>query len=305
MRAVKPVQIDPLKLISTNVPLDDAPEWVASQVGTVGQQVIYQRMLYELLVAGDWGATPPGQGNTAAPRWLLIGWANRWKMFNKKSGNKWLIGQATENPESVDVTVRPGTVVNSIGLVGVSATSVQVIMTVPGQGEVYNRTFNMIMREPVRNWYQHWFNPFTVQTNIATFDLPAYGGADIRVIASYPNAVARVGTFVIGAMRDIGVAVYGSGLSYNSYSRTEEDDFGNVTIVSRGSRRTNEFDVQVETDAMSGVVRFLDSVRDDPTLYVGAEHIDATIAVGWLRSYPVVISNPAFSTMNLEVRSLE
>lgn len=305
MRAVKPVQIDPLKLVSSNVPLDDAPEWAPSTVYAVGDPVLYQRMVYEALVAGDAGTTPPGQGSAAVTRWLLIGPANRWQMFNKRAGNKWLIGQATANDDSIDVTIRPGTVVNSIGLVGVSATSVQIIMTVPGQGEVYNRTFEMIEREPVRNWYQHWFNPFAVQTNIAVFDLPAYGSADVRVIASYPNGVARIGTFVIGAMRDLGVAVYGSGLSYNSYSRTEEDDFGNVTIISRGSRRTNEFDVQVETELMSSVVRFLDSVRDEPTLYVGAEHLDATIAVGWLKSYPVVISNPAFSTMNLEVRSLE
>lgn len=304
MRAVRPVQIDELKLISSNVPVDDAPAWVSMATYAVGDLVVYERIIYESLVAGS-SAVPPGQGSTSTPRWLLIGPVNRWRMFNKRVGNKWLIGQVTSNNDSIDVTVRPGAVVNSIGIVGVSAATVQIIMTVPGEGEVYNRTFQMIQREPAKNWYEHWFNAFLVQRSVVTFDMPAYGSADIQVIVTNTGGIAKVGTFVIGAMRDLGSAVYGSGLSYNSYSRTDEDEFGNVTIISRGSRRTNEFDIQVKTEEMSDAVRFLDGVRDEPTLYVGTESIEATVVVGWLKSYPVVISNPAFSTMNIEVRSLE
>lgn len=301
MRVVRPVQIDESNLISTNVPLGDAPEWTPNTVYALGDQRVYGLVLYEALVAGDGGTTPPGQQTAATPRWFAIGPVNRWRMFNKRIGNRWLTGLSTSNPDEIDITIRPGIIVNSIGLVGVSAREVEISVTVPGQGQVYGATYSLVTRGAVRNWYQHWFSEFARRTTVVDFNLPAYRNGDIRIVVRNPGATAKVGTFVVGAMRQIGVTVYGSGVDFNSFSRVTEDDFGNVEIVSRGSRRTNQFDVDVERTATDAAVEFLDSIRDEPTLYVGSEAMDSTVVVGWLRKSPFVFANYAISKLNIEV----
>lgn len=304
MKVVKPVQIDPLKLLVSNVPVDDAPEWASGTTYTLGLSVVYQLNIYESLVANNTGNTPGVVPPDGVPKWLNKGPVNRWRMFNKRQGNKWLGDLYTENEESIDFTIRPGEVVNSIGIVGSFAQSIQIIMTVPDEGEVYNQTFDMV-DTTVNNWYDYWFSPIERRSNLSIFNLPAYGNADIQVIASSPSGVVRIGTFIVGRLEVIGGAVYGTSLGYTSYSRTTEDDFGNITITPRGSRRFVDFDVRVETSRVSYVMQLLDSMKDTASLYVGSDDIDATIIVGRFERLQSVLTNVAYCEMNLEVRSLE
>ena len=301
MRIVRPFQITGTNLINSNVPIETLPVWQANTNYGLGEQVIYNLVIYESLAAGDAGANPPGTPTAAAPRWLAIAPVNRWRMFNKRVGNRWLPGLYTEQADEIDFTVSLTGIVNSVALVGVSAATVQIIMTAPGNIEVYNETFDMTTRETVTNWYEHWFNQFTRRTSVVTFDLPAYGNAQIRVIASASSATVKIGTFVVGSARKIGDTLVDSGVDFRSYSRVTEDDFGSVEVVSRGSRRSNTFRVSVDRANTDAALSLLDSVRDEPTLYVGDESMDSTITVGWLRNSPATFSNIAKTNMNIEV----
>lgn len=301
MKVVKPVEIDPLKLISSNVPVDDAPEWASSSTYAVGDSVIYNLVIYESLIDNNTNNIP---GTALVPKWLNKGPVNRWRMFNKRQGNRWLPDLYTQNPESIDITIRPGEVVNSLGIVGSFASTIQVIMTVDGMGEVYNQTYSMVDTS-ITNWYDYWFSPITRRSNLSIFNLPSYGNADIRIIASSEGGVARIGTLIVGRLEVIGGAVYGTSLGYNSYSRTTEDEFGNIIITPRGSRRFVDFDVRIETPRISYVMSLLDSLRDTAALYVGSDEIDATIIVGRFDRLQSVLTNTAYCEMNLEVRSLE
>lgn len=301
MRVVRPAAVTPLTLIASNVPEDDAPAWAAGTYA-LGARVIRNRHVWESLTANN--TATPGEETVSPFKWQDLGPLNRWLMFDKKAGNTWLIGKATRNAESVDVTIRPGMVVNAVGIVGVQAVSVQVIVTDPSDGVVYDRTVTMA-DVGVTSWYDYYFAPIGRRDNMILFDLPAYGTADVRIIVSSPGGTAQVGTLVMGGAVEIGTAVYGTGLGIAGYTRTEEDEFGNVTLVPRGSRRVVDFDLRIPTEDISPVMRLLNSLRDTASLYVGADTMDATIIVGRFEQLQTVIANPAYCEMNLEVRSLE
>ena len=301
MRVVRPAAVTPLTLIASNVPEDDAPAWAAGSYA-LGDRVTRNRHVWESLAANN--TATPGEETQSPLKWLDLGPVNRWLMFDKKAGTKWLIGKATAQADSIDVTIRPGSVVNSVGMVGVRGVSVQVIVTDPVDGVVYDRTITMA-DVGVSNWYDYWLSPIGRRDNMILFDLPAYGTADVRVIVSSPGGTAQVGTLVMGGAVEIGTAVYGTGLGIAGYTRTEEDEFGNVTLVPRGSRRVVDFDLRIPTEDISPVMRLLNSLRDTASLYVGADTMDATIIVGRFEQLQTVIANPAYCEMNLEVRSLE
>lgn len=301
MKVVRPIAVTEASLTASNVPEDDAPAWTAGTYNT-GNQVIRNHHVYESVADGN--TATPGAETTAPLKWQDLGATNRWRMFDKKAGNKWLIGKSTENADSIDVTIDPNRTVSAVGLVGVDALSVRVIMTDPVEGVVYDRTEKMT-DTGVMSWYDYFFAPFEHRDNLALTDLPAYGTADVQVIANAPGATARIGMMVIGSAVDIGCAIYGTGLGIDSYSLTTEDDFGNVTIIPRGSKRIVDFDLRIDTDQISMVMRLLDSLRDVPSLYIADGNIDATIILGRFERLDSVISSPSISEMSLEIRSLQ
>lgn len=301
MKVVPPYEITPSNLTS-NVPENDYAEWTAGTYPQGTRKIIAaQHAIYEVLATTT--ADSPLDGIAkAVPTWLVVGPTNRWKMFNKRAGNTWMIGTFTSNPNTIDVTVHATKRTNSIGLVGVKASSVQIIMTVSG-AEVYNQTISMSTKAG-GSWYQYYFGPFKIRNNLAEFDLPPYANADIRVIISAPGSTAQVGMMVVGWAKEIGWARWGTSLGSESYSNVKEDDFGNVTITPRGKRRFVDFDIAMYANQVSTALQILEPLGDTAALYVGSETIDSTIIVGRFDRLALTLPNVAISEYSLEVRSL-
>lgn len=302
MRIVRPVSIVESNLDAINVPIDDAPPWAADTVYQTGDPVIWNLVVYEYLSTGNAGPNPPDTPTATAPKWFAVAPVNAWRAFNKRIGNRWLPDLYASNPDVIDFTVSPGGIVNSVGLTGVYAQEVQIIMTAPGGEEVYNKTYSLAEREPVTNWYEHWFNNFTRRSSVTDFDLPAYGNATIRVIARSEGETVRIGTFVVGAMRKIGDTLIGSGFNFRSRSTFSEDPvFGGVEIVSRGSGRENDFRVSVDRGSTDAAVNLLEEIRDTPTLFVGDSSLDSMTLFGWMKDSPGVVDSIAKTLLNIKV----
>ncbi len=300
MKVVPPVEIAPSAMISNNVPETDNALWLIGTAYKVGDKVMLNHRNYEALVAHT--GRNPETDTASPPAWLDLGPTNRWKMFNKRAGNTWTPGTFTSNPESIDLTVRPGKRINSIGLIGVRAASVQIQMIVGGS-VVYDQTFSMSLKAG-GSWYRYYFGEFKSKDNVARFDLPPFNNADIRVIALAPGSTARIGMMVIGMAKTIGTAVYGTSIGIESYSSVKEDDFGNVTIVPRGKRRTIDFDIVLSADQVSSTLRALEPLSDTVALYVGSDGLDYTIIAGRFERLAMGLPMYGRANYSLETRSL-
>ncbi|WP_047528633.1 hypothetical protein [Pseudomonas sp. 11/12A] len=299
MKVVPPVEIAPTMLAS-NVPETDNPLWLIGTLYKVGDKAMLNHRNYEALV--EHTGKNPETDTSSPPVWLDLGPTNRWKMFNKRAGNTWTIGTFTSNPESIDLTVRPGKRINSIGLVGVRAASVQIQMIVGGS-VVYDQTFSMSLKAG-GSWYRYYFGAFKTKDNVARFDLPPFNNADIRVVALAPGGTARIGMMVIGMATIIGVAVHDTSIAIDSFSSVKEDDFGNVTIIPRGKRRSVDFDIVLASDQVSSVLRTLEPLSDTVALYVGSEGLDYTIIAGRFERLAMGLPTYGRAAYSLETRSL-
>lgn len=307
MKLIRPASITEATLTASNVAETDAQAWSASKSGgyAKGDRVLDAHHVWEWLSATAGNTTVAPSADTSTPaKWFDTGASNRWKMFDKKAGNTWLIGTSTANSTSINVTIKPGSVVNAIGLFGLVASSVQIIMTDQTDGKVYDSGQISMADTGVSNWYEYFFKPVPRAQRLVRFDLPAYGTASVQVIVNNPSATAEVGLLVLGQAVEIGTSIYGTGLGIQSYSTTEIDDFGGESIRSRGSRRLVDYDVRIPTDYLDTAFDILDSLRDTPSVYVGYEGLKSTITVGRFENLSINISNPAFCEASAEVRSL-
>lgn len=301
MKVVDPVTVTPERLLSSSVPVDDAGLWEPGSYG-LGDRVVRGLRLYESLTEAN--AAEPGAETVAPLQWLDLGPVNRWRMFDKRKGNLWQIGTFTEAAEAISVTIRPGRVVNAVGLVGVVGASVRVVMTAPGEGTVYDRTVSLADTS-VQSWYEYFFKPIERRDSAVLLDLPAYGGAELQVTVSAPDDVARVGSLVVGQVVELGEGAYPVSFGGDDYSTIKADAFGNLEISPRLSRDSVSFTFYVDEARSGSVRRLLRRLRNAQGLYVGRDDLDVTIIAGRAEEPAGTLIEPGVTEFRLEVRSLQ
>jgi hypothetical protein len=300
MTVVPPTEITPAMLTS-NVPVNDYTAWSNATAYVVGDSVSLNNRNYQALVANT--GKNPETDTSQPPVWQDLGPTNRWKMFKKQIGNDWIVGTSTAFASLIDVSVTLPKRVNAIGLVGVRASSVQIIMTAGGQ-EVYNKTFVMQTKK-ASGWYQYFFGPFTITETLAIVDLPPISGATIRVIANAPNGTAQIGMMVVGWAVEVGTATYGdTSFGIENYSNVKVGDFGQVTIIPRGKRDFVDYDVVVDEDRLATIKRTFTDISESACLYVGTTKLGVTIIIGRYERFAPNLRAPNDSQFTLEVRSL-
>lgn len=139
MIVVPPIALTETTLTTSNVVETDYSEWVISTAYVVGNNVMVSTVEpnvhknYECLVDST-GVEPWNDDGT---NWLDLGPTNRWAMFDQSSTTQ------TENSGNVDVTITPGTVINSFTILNVLGLTAQLIMTDRGGVElVTNGSFD-------------------------------------------------------------------------------------------------------------------------------------------------------------------
>lgn len=295
MRIIKPLDMTEGKLLSSSVPEDDRPSWNSTTAYVVGAEVIRGHRIWEALVDNT-GVDPLTQ-SVVSPTWLDVGATNRWKMFDDK------VGSVTEASQSITVTVRPGEVVNSLGMFNLLARSVTIGMVDPVDGSVYSHKVEMV-NTGVEDWYDYFLSAFERSTDFVITDVPSYGTADLQITIENPGAQVLVGHIAMGVLFDLGVAQYGTSVGITDYSRKERDDFGTSSVVERAFSKRAEFDVAVETRRVSRLQRVLASIRAKPVVWIGERSIEATVIFGFFKDFNISISGPEYSDATITVEGL-
>lgn len=299
MRLIKPITIGDAQLISSNVPETDYPAWVNSTAYVIGERVLLDHHIYEALAAAAAGVKPGEEVVTpeSPAKWQDLGMDNRWRMFDSK------VESLTTNPGTIEVTIRPGAVVNSLALFNLQGKSVTVSMVDAVEGEVYRKEISLV-DAGVTNWYDWFFEPIGRRTDLVVLDMPAYGSADIVVTIDAGSATAAAGHVVIGSIRSIGTALYGSSVGINDYSRKSTDEFGNTVVIQRSFSNRADFDITLDTSEVTRVRRLLAELRATPVVWIGEETYEATILFGFYKDFQIVFSGPTVSDCSITVEGV-
>jgi hypothetical protein len=285
-------------LQATNVPEDDAPLWVMAGDYDIGAQVIYEHRVYESLI--DDNPDQPDQGAAATPAtWLDLGPTNLYRSFDEA------VGTQTTNPGTVQFTFRPGNVNNAVAIFNPFGATARVEVIDPNDGVVYDETMSLVDNTDITDWYAYFFEPIEPGTKDLVFlDLPQYALADIRITIDAGIEEAKCGEIVIGRIKLIGDAQYGTSVSIDDFSRKERDQFGNFIVVPRRFAKRASYDIVLDTLRIGTVQRVLSEIRTTPTVFIGDELREETILYGFYRDFNIVISGPVISDCSIEVEGL-
>lgn len=294
MQIIRPFTIDDTSLTASNVSETPPAAYSSGTTYALGDQVgdLATHKVYESLAAGNLG-----NPLTNATKWLDLGANNRWRMFDNVNGS------VTSNASSIDVTISVTGRADSVALLNITASTVQIIVK-SGATTVYNQTQSLISDSGITDWYAWFFEPIVRMNNLIVTDIPQYGNPTIQVIANEPTGTASIGTMVTGLIYNMGGTVYGARVGILDYSRKTTDSFGNTTVAKRPYSKRGNFKVTIDSGQVDAIQDLLAQYRATPIVYIGTDDYASTWLYGFYKSFDIDISYPTKSFCTLEVEGL-
>jgi len=296
MRIVTPQPITPTVLTASNVAITETL-WTAGTY-TTGTQRYEGTTLYEVIASPSTTDQPSVGVALTVPTWKVISAINRYKMFDN------VISTQTSRTGTIVVTVLPAQVTNAVAFFGLVGNTINVTMTDPIEGSVYNQTKSLQDNTFITDWYTYFFEGFYQKEDAVFADLPSYTNASITVTIDAGASTAKCGEMVMGRQQTLGVSNFGTSVSIQDYSIKTTDDFGNVVIQQRGFAKRADYDVTVETPLVSAVQKLLADIRTTPTVFIGEDDKPETVVYGFYKQFNIVISTPSISDCSIEVEGL-
>lgn len=306
MRLIQPVDlISGSALTGSTIPEPDTAAgevtWTAGTHNTGTQRILTTtHLVYEVVASPSTTDAPDVGAAKDAPTWIVIGYTNRYRMFDGVVGSA---SSQASAPLTVDIT--PGRIATAVAAFNMSGVSdVTIEMDDPIEGIVYSETVNLQDNSSVVDWYQYFFAPIVTRSEFVVMDMPSYSQATISVSFDGDSSVS-VGTMVIGQQLTLGVACYGTSIQLLDFSRKERDDFGNFVIVPRRTAKLVDFDIRVDKGRIGYVMRNLSALTTIPCVWVGTdESDDDTIVYGYYKNYINTIDGPVKCSATLQIEGL-
>lgn len=301
MRVIKPVTIDDTILASSTIPEPDTGE----TVWTPGTRLLNEQFIstvthrvYQVVADPSTTDDPVDGVNANPPTWVNVAPTNKFAMFDNVNSTQSL------ETTSLIVEIDTGLITNSIAGIAIDgASTINVTMTDPTAGEVFNRDISMINNSQVGGWYDYFFAPIINITSFVVLDLPVFPAATIKLTVT--GATIEFGSLIVGSQVTLGVSNFGTSLQLLDFSRKETDTFGNTVVVQGRTSKLVNFDVTVQRSLVGYVINQLNGLTTTPSVYVGTtESDDSTLVFGYFRDVNINISSPTITDMTLVVEGL-
>ncbi len=292
MKFITPYSVTSSNLTASNVPENDHPVWNAATAYVVDNRVIYQNNIYTRLIAG----TSPDAPNVDTTRWKFVSATNRYKMFDSKGGSQ------TVQANNIIVTINCTSVINSVALLLLAASSVRIKMTHPVEGVVYDKTTSFT--SIVDDWYKWWFDPVTKQEVFIASDLPSYSGVSLEITITNTGFDAKCGSCILGRLVQYGGVQYGASVGIQDYSVKTKDSFGNISITPRSYTDRARFNIRLLSNQTDGLKQKLTSLRSVPVVYIGSEDFQSTVIYGFYKDFDIVLTSFPYSDCSIEIEGL-
>lgn len=264
---------------------------------TAGTDKVHK--IYESLSAGNLANYPPTDVLVTVPKWSEIGATNRWTVFDGK------VGSQTSSATSMNYVFTPATRFDSIAILNMYATSLNITVTDPVDGEVFNETVDLISDTVVYDWYTYFVEPIgTLTTDFVISEIPIYAASVISVTLYYTAGTAACGSLILGRKFDIGTMRYSPTIGITDYSTKSVDAFGNYVITERAYSKKMTCSVGVQNILLDEVMRNLSLMRATLAVWVGSEDYGSLIVYGFYKDFSIVIPYPNFSECSLEIEGL-
>lgn len=296
MRLIRPASLDDLTLTldSTNVaetnPVYNAGTTYALDAIVRSDTTHHD---YQSLQASN-----TGHSLSDAAWWLDLGPTNPYKMFDNSNTSQ------TENAETIEVVVTVDGRADAIAFLNMVAASITIVMTTVEDGELVNETIDLVTDSGINNWFEYFFEPVSRLGDYVRYDLPNNLNPTFTITITDPGATAKIGSLIVGQSRDLGNLLYGARIGITDYSRKEQDDFGNYTIIERPFAKRASLKAVIPNTRVDAITTVLAQYRATACVIIGHDLYASTFIYGFYKGWEVELAFLEQSYLTIEWEGL-
>ena len=295
VRIIPPLTVTDAILTSSNVAEDEHPAYDAAASYADADVIIANHRIYKNNSGGPLtGSYPPD----APTLWEDLGASNAWKMFDEYNNSK------TVNAGSITFDIQSGDIVNSLALMGLSGSGVNVLMIDPVAGVVYDYTEQLTSSAGIVGMYSWLYREHNASETLVLTDLPTYRSATVRVTIEAGAGTASCSNVAMGAQRILGTLQYGYSLGILDFSTTNESDDGNISVQKGNYADEPEIDMRVDYAKFDYVKRTLTALRGTPAVFVCGQTHETMTVFGFYRSFRITVPHEGWAECTLTIRGL-
>jgi hypothetical protein len=303
MNVIIPTQITASDVVTYNVP-QETPLWnVATSYskGTVVTKDDCGAVRYESLINNNVGNDPSTDDGMS---WLRLDTpSNCYAMFDESVGTQ-TIGDLTIDDGDIKIKINTGAKLSAFAFLNVTGVQEVYVKVLKSDGvTIAYETTRPMRQKNASGWWNWLFGGFRLLPSFIQFGFPPVRNGTIEVeFRSLDGAVAKVGSLQYGDLFEIGQTTYGVSMELKDFSRFEEDDFGNYTIVPRRKSKRPSYPVLIEPARFDDVFRRLESLGNRPVLWIPDKEKFGELAVlGFYRDLRMDFSTPAWVNTTLVI----
>ncbi|MEN6619981.1 MAG: hypothetical protein ABFD50_00300 [Smithella sp.] len=232
--------------------------------------------------------------------WKEVSATNRWKAFDTK------VGTQTEQATSITYQITPGQIFDSIAFLNLDAVSVEIKLTDPTEGVVYDETVDLLTTvvtgaAEIYDWYSYFFSSYFLKSDFVKLDIPLYLNAVLDITITYSGGTAKVGGIILGLQTNIGTTLKTPKIEIVDYSTFAIDDYGVYEIEERGYSKKITCDMRIPNISVDNVQNLLAFYRATLLVWVGDENYSSLIVYGKYNSFEIVLEYTNYSECALEI----
>jgi hypothetical protein len=313
-------------LIMTYSNLDEdlgTTEWDGTTAFVAGDIVYVEatHRLYEAIV-GNTNKFPP---DNLGAEWIDIGATNRWRAFDLGVQSQTVADVAGDG---IIYKFLVNSLATAMALFNLSAGRVRVVVSEPGDeltilvdgdgdalidddgnviciGAFYDQTFDLLDSGVLTDWFSYFFAETETKSQLLIRGIPAFSGSTM-IVEIKGGAEPAVGEIAVGKEQLIGKLTTRGEIRALDFSRVDEDPFGNISILRRGSAKRIEYPVAWPAADNTRIDNILDDIRSQPAVFYSDDGDDGLgfFTYGFYQTYDISVISRSISFATIEVRSL-
>lgn len=205
-------------------------------------------------------------------KWTDLGAINLHAMFDEKWGTQ------TKANGSLTVVIAPGIVIDSLALLNVKGSRVEIISRVNGVVKT-EKSISLTSNLGIDDWKKFFLIPPVAKRDVIVNDLLPYGTQEITITVTGPGEVA-IGNISMGMYVTLGQLQWRPKVGAVRYAQDTTDRWGNITIGKGNIVKRFSGTLEVDTEFADQLQAIFMNVLDVPIVLAGAGSMFSSL-IGW------------------------
>lgn len=198
---------------------------------------------------------------------------------------------------------------DTLSLLRVTGTQVDIQVTdLDTSLVVYTDSKTLANTEDIIDAYSHYFSDFEYFGSYYNNQIPLVGNARIRIEITSLDGISEIGRLVCGKSYNVGVTLFGTTETLESYSNIETDEFGTTTLVPRNAVYNSSHSIRIPSSKIPTLKRKRKELDAIPVLFIGDEELNSKfenlLSYGLWENADITIQRASFSDMDLTIKEL-